>query len=278
MLASGPMGRPSSSTNGLVWLTLLSAVGCFNGGDDGGCAGSSFNGLAGNGDFTYVAAGAGDSAQALVGSNTNYLPPIARGAKFGLAFSGNGALPVPVSSKLVGRTAGTNFVALRPGNAGFFVPRGAEAVDAQRLTFFESTKLVVLDVARDATFGASLVGIDRLELGPFSDGLHLRAAGQADTGWLQGVLQTLAGSLPIAWTVAPANIVALELEPDGTCRLRALKNGTATLTARFESLSVEVPVVVKDVTEPRDAGPEASDAADTDAGADPDGGDAGDAS
>jgi hypothetical protein len=216
--------RLSFAAVGAAFLT-----GCFTFDSGSGCDFQGTNGLADNGNFSWVCSGTGDpfcdSRDTLV--STSLPSTVARGSRFGLGFRGQRGGVVPVSSAAVRTTKG-ELVALTTGPIGFIVPAEPEAVDAIRLFVAESDGLAIARSSDPPLLGTrrwtrmTTGQRDRIAMG---EPITLRASGLLRLNELAGTLED------IVWSIDPPEIASLAPNGVGTWELTPLSPGRGRLFA-----------------------------------------------
>ncbi len=238
------------------FLTIGAAVlaGCFEGlgtfSDVGGG-----NGLAENGEFTYVCSSEADP-HCDEQSSPEALPAVlARGSRFDMRFRGTRDAR-PVSSRAVRDVAPEEFETLVAGNIGFVVLSGDEGIDALRLTVAEPDGLAIgsPNIETPGWSRWSAGSEQRLGLGK----KRLRAVALVGSSTLAGTLTGL------TWTVDPPEVATIE-ENAGVWELSTLRPGSATVRVTRGELSSVARIVVTDepTPDPLDGG--AGDGGDADA-------------
>ena len=256
-------------STGAVALVLLG--GCFEL-QGGGCQ-PLVNGIAGNGNFSYVCTSTADPHCDPGGANMFGALPnaIARGARFRLRFDGSSTGLAPVSSKAV-RTTDDGFVALATGKLGFVVLSGAEATDATRITVVAPDALAIHGVAaagegplRSWAEWSRADAAQRLQVGSST---MIRAVALSGETVLAGTITDL------TWTVDPPDFADIVRSDDGTVQLETPRPGTGRVIVQGSSgLVARARIEVDEGPPLRDAG---ADADVSDASDDADAGDASD--
>lgn len=238
------------------YASLLVITGCFSAGG-GSCV--DVNGLAGNGNFDYECVGDSvdpecDNLQIELGG---HLPTraIARTASFRLTFPSDTTKSVKTASANAVSGSGT-FTVHRAGLVGFFVEALGGTDDIEDAIRLEVANPDSVRISRIGTLGFG----ERFDVGA-TQRFRVNAFENKDP---------LVGALSATWEVEPQDIVELEPERFGACKLHALAAGKVQLTVRSAGFTDTLAVDIVDGPIVRD------DAGDADASTDASGDGSGD--